>query len=148
MQFQKRHLLGFLQKMSALIYGLNKHTDGEIFVSPRALPFLVKKKQDNNKGFLKCRYFYQMIHYRPFILVKVGLFLFIAKRHKWQLYKYPSLISCKQNFKKTYYTILKYKNEQYLCQVSFSQDCLYAPAVFVRKPKILKILSRENCHYM
>ena len=35
----------------------------------------------------------------------------------------------------------------YLCQVSFSLDC-YAPVVFVKKLEILKILSRENRHYM
>ena len=38
--------------------------------------------------------------------------------------------------------------KQYLPQVWLSWDCFYAPAVFVTKREILKILSRENCHYM
>ena len=40
------------------------------------------------------------IYQRPFILVKVGLYLLFVKRHKWLLYKYPSFKSYKQNFKK------------------------------------------------
>ena len=34
------------------------------------------------------KYLHGDIYQRPFILVKVGLYWFLVKRHKWRLYKY------------------------------------------------------------
>ena len=68
------------------------------FISPK----LFWWKKNYNQGFLKFNWIFwpNEIYQRPFILVKVDLYLFLVKRHKWRLYKYPWLKSCKQYFEK------------------------------------------------
>ena len=48
------------------------------------------------------------MYQKPFIIVKFGLHLFLAKRQESRLYKYPKI---QTKLQETYYTILKYKNE-------------------------------------
>ena len=64
-------------------------TDGEHFNSQS---YNISGEENINQGFLKCKYFDQMIYTRGH--------LYLAKRHKWWLYKYPPLKSYKRNFKK------------------------------------------------
>ena len=54
----------------------------------------------------------------------------------------PFVKKLQTKLQETYYPILKYKNEIILV------PSFVAPAVFVKKREILKILSRENRHYM
>ena len=56
----------------------------------------------------------------------------------------PFVKMLQTKFQETFYTILKYENEIIYVPSFVFIGCFYAPAVFVKKREILKILSREN----
>ena len=56
----------------------------------------------------------------------------------------PFVRMLQTKFQETYYTILKYENEIIFVPSFVFIGCFYAPAVFVKKREILKILRREN----